>query len=259
MALTASAELPLYLQMSRYTKGSKAVMELRTQQYLANKADKPTDAATAEKPDAKPASDDNLTTASLGDSAETESLSFDAWLDVVNPLQHIPGVSTVYREVTGDELNPAARIVGGGLFGGPLGAGLSLLESLIEEASGLDVGGHVASWFDDDPSTANGDTRTATPSEVAPIPTSPAPALTADTTPIPTLSPEMFEALLTDKSAEHFPERARAESEQTVADPKAQEAPAAPVAPVPLSDFAAAMERGLEQYESEHVAAVPAD
>jgi len=43
---------------------------------------------------------------------------FSTLLDVINPLQHIPLVSTLYREITGDEISPSARILGGGLFGG---------------------------------------------------------------------------------------------------------------------------------------------
>ncbi|MEP4884867.1 MAG: hypothetical protein ABJ215_00715, partial [Alphaproteobacteria bacterium] len=39
---------------------------------------------------------------------------FSTLLDIVNPLQHIPLVSSLYREITGDEISPSARIVGGG-------------------------------------------------------------------------------------------------------------------------------------------------
>src|SRR3546814_18549505 len=48
-------------------------------------------------------------------------LTFSDLLDLVNPLQHIPGVAQVYRAVTGDAIKPAVKIVGGALFGGPIG------------------------------------------------------------------------------------------------------------------------------------------
>ena len=54
-------------------------------------------------------------------------LTFGDVLDLVNPLQHLPGISTVYRRLTGDVISPAMRLAGGALFGGPLGAGLEAL------------------------------------------------------------------------------------------------------------------------------------
>ena len=43
-------------------------------------------------------------------------------IDVINPLQHIPCVSFLYRGITGDQITPDAQFAGGFLFGGPLGA-----------------------------------------------------------------------------------------------------------------------------------------
>ncbi|HEX2116212.1 MAG TPA: hypothetical protein VHM01_17550, partial [Alphaproteobacteria bacterium] len=50
-----------------------------------------------------------------------DELTFSDFLSVINPLQHIPVVSTLYRWVTGDTIKPAARVVGGALYGGPIG------------------------------------------------------------------------------------------------------------------------------------------
>ncbi|MBK1671682.1 hypothetical protein CKO28_27220, partial [Rhodovibrio sodomensis] len=69
--------------------------------------------------------------------------SFDDLLDVINPLQHIPVVSTIYREITGDTMQGAARIVGGGLYGGVGGLVGGLVNAIAEEATGRDLGGHV--------------------------------------------------------------------------------------------------------------------
>jgi len=54
------------------------------------------------------------------------NLTFWDFLDIINPLQHIPGISSLYRAVTGDEIGSVAKIAGGTLFGGPLGAASSL-------------------------------------------------------------------------------------------------------------------------------------
>lgn len=51
-----------------------------------------------------------------------DGLTFRDVLDVVNPLQHIPLIGTLYRKLTGDTIDPAMRIAGGALFGGPIGA-----------------------------------------------------------------------------------------------------------------------------------------
>ena len=69
--------------------------------------------------------------------------SFDDLLDVINPLQHIPIVSTIYREITGDTIQGAARIVGGGLYGGVGGFVGGLVNAIAEEATGRDLGEHV--------------------------------------------------------------------------------------------------------------------
>ena len=72
-------------------------------------------------------------------------------LDVVNPLQHIPIVSTIYRELTGDRIGHGARLAGGLLFMGPLG-GLSALANIVMlEASGKDIGDHALALLKDDP------------------------------------------------------------------------------------------------------------
>lgn len=69
--------------------------------------------------------------------------SFADFLDIINPLQHIPGVSTVYRELTGDTVSAGARLAGGALFGGPIGFIASIANAIIEEESGKDIGANL--------------------------------------------------------------------------------------------------------------------
>lgn len=72
---------------------------------------------------------------------------FGDLLDMVNPLQHIPVVGALYREATGDTIRPVSRVVGGGLFGGPLGAIASLANAIFAQETGQDMGETVISAF----------------------------------------------------------------------------------------------------------------
>ncbi len=57
-------------------------------------------------------------------------------VDVINPLQHIPFVSQVYRAATGDTISTGAQILGGGLFGGVAGAAVSAVTAAVEGMAG---------------------------------------------------------------------------------------------------------------------------
>lgn len=102
--------------------------------------------------------------------ADDDSPSFWDFLDVINPLQHIPIVNDIYREVTGDKIGVGARLVGGALFGGPVGLIGSAMNAVLEEATGHDVGGHIIALFKDDQPSSSG---TALASAAAPNPAAP--------------------------------------------------------------------------------------
>ncbi len=80
-----------------------------------------------------------------------EALGFFDLLDIVNPLQHIPVVSTVYRQVTGDEISAPARVLGGALFLGPIGFITSAFNAAVDAVSGSDVGETVWAAFSPEP------------------------------------------------------------------------------------------------------------
>lgn len=69
----------------------------------------------------------------------TSDLSFGDFLDMVNPLQHIPVVGTIYRAVTGDTIKPAAQVVGDIAYGGPIGGIASIFSAIIAQANGRSV------------------------------------------------------------------------------------------------------------------------
>lgn len=72
-----------------------------------------------------------------------DGFTFGDFLDIINPLQHIPIVNTVYRAMTGDKIDPGSRMAGGGLFGGPIGLVASLVSGMVEESTGKDPGAHA--------------------------------------------------------------------------------------------------------------------
>jgi len=72
-------------------------------------------------------------------------------LDVINPLQHLPVISTIYRHITGDEISPAARIAGDTLYGGPIGLAMGVVNVAVASNTGKDIGETVlAMAFDGD-------------------------------------------------------------------------------------------------------------
>lgn len=65
--------------------------------------------------------------------------AFKDVLDIINPLHHIPIVGSLYRSVTGDEIKPASQIIGGSLFGGPIGAVTATINAISEMQTGSDI------------------------------------------------------------------------------------------------------------------------
>ncbi|TAL39722.1 MAG: hypothetical protein EPN97_01830 [Alphaproteobacteria bacterium] len=63
--------------------------------------------------------------------------------DIINPLEHIPVVSTIYERVTGHHINPIARVAGDTLYGGPIGAAVGVANVVAEQTTGKDIGENV--------------------------------------------------------------------------------------------------------------------
>lgn len=83
-----------------------------------------------------------------------KGFKFHDLLDAINPLQHLPVISTVYRWITGDTIGNIPRIVGDAIYGGIPGFVSGLFNVLVKEETGKDVGENlVASLFGDSKST----------------------------------------------------------------------------------------------------------
>jgi len=78
-----------------------------------------------------------------------DGFTFGDVLDAVNPLQHLPVVGAIYRQLTGDTMAPGARLAGGTLYGGPIGLAASVANVAVESVSGGDIGDNVFAMFTD--------------------------------------------------------------------------------------------------------------
>lgn len=161
---------------------------------------------------------------------EDDGFTFGDFLDVINPLHHIPIVGTLYRELTGDTLDTTAKLAGATLFAGPVGLLAAIGAVRMEEETGKEPLMWVADLMfggGDDPAPVNmgaaavvgpdGQPLTQTAAlaggSVAPTPqtihadeararfmqqqsAAPQPAAATPPSALPQLSPAAFEALM---------------------------------------------------------------
>ena len=92
-----------------------------------------------------------------------DGMSFLDLLDVINPLQHIPLISTLYRSVTGDEIDPASKLMGSTLYWGPIGAVTSLVDVMVEFSTGKDIGEHTLNIIKRDQANVKGTANASKP------------------------------------------------------------------------------------------------
>ena len=78
----------------------------------------------------------------------SDGFTFGDIFDIINPLQHIPIVSTLYRAITGDDIAAAPKVAGGVLFGGVIGLVVSIIDTAIEQITGQDTGEHLLALFE---------------------------------------------------------------------------------------------------------------
>jgi hypothetical protein len=70
---------------------------------------------------------------------------WDDFLDVINPLQHIPIVAQIYRAVTGDQISGAAELIGSIPFGplGVVGFMGTIADLAVKDTTGKDIGDNL--------------------------------------------------------------------------------------------------------------------
>jgi len=76
---------------------------------------------------------------------EKEQFGFRDVVDIINPLQHLPIVATVYRQMTGDKIGLAPRVIGGAIWGRIGGFVSGLINAVVDWFTGKDIGDHIYS------------------------------------------------------------------------------------------------------------------
>jgi hypothetical protein len=163
------------------------------------------------------------------DKDEEADFTFDDLIDIINPLHHLPVVSTIYRAFTGDEISVHARALGGGLYGGPIGLLAAGATMAVEEASGLSASNSLASLFSDGDDAAELAAAPASgslqPSDrlMAVPPQAPAanPAAAQAALPFTAKGAPKFFALADPKRPDSIPLPSRAQAPQAQAQPNA--------------------------------------
>jgi hypothetical protein len=115
-------------------------------------------------------------------SSEVNDFSFSDFVDIINPLQHLPLIGDAYRAVTGDSIKPVSQVTGDILYAGATG-GLSIVSSVIaigqeayKEANGETVLASMASAIIGGPNA-----EPATQPQIKLADTAPAPAAAPQT------------------------------------------------------------------------------
>lgn len=91
---------------------------------------------------------ENVTSTATADKTGNQDEGFfHHLLDVVNPLQHLPVISTIYRAITGEHIGAVERIAGDTLYGGLWGAVSSIADVAFEGITGKSAEDTVLGWF----------------------------------------------------------------------------------------------------------------
>ncbi|HEY4113042.1 MAG TPA: hypothetical protein VGM17_03185 [Rhizomicrobium sp.] len=118
------------------------------------------------------------------EASKDDGLSFDDLLDVVNPLQHFPIVSTLYRHYAHDEIKPLPKIAGDALYGGLPGLISSVADFAFEKITGKNFGDTVLAMI-----TGDDDKTTAVAANTASSPTQKPSAVAAKSLATPSVKP----------------------------------------------------------------------
>jgi hypothetical protein len=107
-----------------------------------------------------------------------ESFFHHLW-DVVNPLQHIPVIGTIYRAITGEKLDAVEKIAGDTLYGGLWGAVSSVADVAFEGLTGKSFEDTALALFRGDDKTRVAATKVVAPAIATDVslPSSDLPAL----------------------------------------------------------------------------------
>jgi len=179
-----------------------------------------------------------------------DGFSFGDILDMVNPLQHLPVISGLYREITGDKIDAGPEMVGGAIFGGVVGFAASAIDSIIESETGDDVHGHIAALFGGEKNAPQQTQQLAEKTVPSQTP-SPASSTNPFFAPQANVAPNttLHETVLA--AVQGLAEKDAPAPQETASEPASpQNQPTAAPAYVPVQGMPAAMMDALDKYES---------
>ena len=105
--------------------------------------------------------------ASSGSEQPAHESFFHHLLDVVNPLQHLPIIGTIYRAITGEKLDAVEKIAGDTLYGGLWGAVSSIADVAFEGLTGKSFEDTAIALFKGDDKTRVASAKVAAPAITA--------------------------------------------------------------------------------------------
>lgn len=79
--------------------------------------------------------------------AQSSGGFFHDLLDILNPLQHLPVIGTIYRAITGEHIGTFEKIAGDTLYGGLWGAVSSVADTAFKAVTGKDIEDTVLALF----------------------------------------------------------------------------------------------------------------
>jgi hypothetical protein len=94
-------------------------------------------------------------------------MGFGDFIDIINPLQHLPIVATLYRNKTGETIGLASRVIGGALWGRIGGFVAGIANGVVNWFTGKDIGDHIYSAFFGKSGNSGKDRTIAKPAKLA--------------------------------------------------------------------------------------------
>ncbi len=110
--------------------------------------------------------------------AEHKGFSFHDLLSIVNPLQHLPVIGTIYRAITHDPIGIPEKIAGDALYGGLWGAVSGVADAAFKAVTGKDFGETVLALFTGPHDKSN--IQVASNEDIKPVTITPGVAMPAD-------------------------------------------------------------------------------
>ena len=92
---------------------------------------------------------------------------FHHLLDVINPLQHLPVIGTIYRAITGEHIGAVEKLAGDALYGGLWGAVASVADVAFEGITGKSFEDTVLGLFKGDDAVRVASAKVGAPSITA--------------------------------------------------------------------------------------------